>query len=86
MGSGQQKQTQSQAQIDPGFDAIRGRKMSTINATNMSEVKYRDENETNLDKECKKLSRFQFPFENIALEGGGIKGIAYSGSVKVRDS
>ena len=84
MGNGQQKRRQSDATFDTGFDHVRGRKMSVINARKMSEVVYGDEHETNLDIECEKLSKYQFPFENIALEGGGVKGLAYSGSVKVR--
>ena len=33
---------------------------------------------------CEELRQYKFPFENIVLEGGGVKGIAYGGALKVR--
>ncbi|XP_077864026.1 uncharacterized protein LOC144349247 [Saccoglossus kowalevskii] len=33
--------------------------------------------------EDKELTNYEFPFENLILEGGGVKGVAYAGVIKV---
>eukprot|EP00058_Branchiostoma_floridae_P013308 XP_002598796.1 hypothetical protein BRAFLDRAFT_74525 [Branchiostoma floridae] len=35
------------------------------------------------DLDAKRFQKYNFPFENIVMEGGGAKGIAYIGAVKM---
>ncbi|XP_022095709.1 uncharacterized protein LOC110981955 isoform X3 [Acanthaster planci] len=35
------------------------------------------------EDECDELSRYQYPWHNIVFEGGGMKGFAYGGAVRV---
>ena len=30
------------------------------------------------------IKQYKFPFENVVLEGGGVKGLAYCGAIQVR--
>ena len=38
-----------------------------------------DDDKINMDE----LKNFDFPFENLVLEGGGNKGVAYVGTIQV---
>ncbi len=35
------------------------------------------------EEERQELSAYEYPFENVALEGGGVKGSAYIGAIRV---
>lgn len=35
------------------------------------------------ESDVKDISHYKFPFENLVLEGGGVKGVAYVGLLKV---
>ena len=38
------------------------------------------------EEERQELSAYEYPFENVALEGGGVKGSAYIGAIRVSNT
>ena len=50
-----------------------------------SYVVYAEDAHMSLDEQCEHLKKYQFPFENIIFEGGGVKGLAYAGALRVSE-
>ena len=47
---------------------------------NMATTKNKDENKDDLEE----LKGYEYPFTNLVMEGGGSKGMAYVGALKVQ--
>ncbi|KAF6026560.1 hypothetical protein EB796_015131 [Bugula neritina] len=67
-----------------GENGNKNRKFSPVILQNASSKALIELASTDLAVSVDELSTFTFPFENAVFEGGGVKGIAYVGAVKVR--